>query len=217
MYNCILFDMDGTLVNSYEGIYHAYRVTMEKLGHPFGGEAFVRRAIGAPLPWVFQHLCRMEEDAVSQAVRYYRSYYAERGKHQASVYDGMANTLSRLKKAGCYLATATLKKEIFAREMLKELGLFSCFDVVYGADEEGRLTKADLIRKCMEAAGATAGDTILVGDSPFDADGAAEAGTAFLGVTYGFGFRDREAAQAKGASLIADTPAEIAALLLTNR
>jgi len=67
MYNCILFDMDGTLVNSYEGIYHAYRVTMEKLGHPFGGEAFVRRAIGAPLPWVFQHLCRMEEDAVSQA------------------------------------------------------------------------------------------------------------------------------------------------------
>ena len=38
MYNCILFDMDGTLVNSYEGIYHAYRVTMEKLGRPFGGK-----------------------------------------------------------------------------------------------------------------------------------------------------------------------------------
>ena len=54
MYNCILFDMDGTLVNSYEGIYHAYRVTMEKLGRPFGGEAFVRRAIGAPLPWVWK-------------------------------------------------------------------------------------------------------------------------------------------------------------------
>lgn len=99
----------------------------------------------------------MEEDDVSQAVRYYRSYYAEKGKHQASVYNGMANTLSRLKKGGLLSGHSHPEKGDFRREMLKELGLFSCFDVVYGADEEGRLTKADLIRKCMEAAGAARG------------------------------------------------------------
>lgn len=65
MYKCILFDMDGTLVNSYAGIYHAYRYAFETLGLPFGGETFVRRAIGAPLPLVFSQFAGLQADAVA--------------------------------------------------------------------------------------------------------------------------------------------------------
>lgn len=59
MYSCVLFDMDGTLVDTYEGIFHAYCWTMEQLGLPFEGEPFVRTAIGAPLLYVFEDLCGM--------------------------------------------------------------------------------------------------------------------------------------------------------------
>ena len=134
-YQCVLFDMDGTLVDSYQGIFHAYRRTMEQMGRTFGGDDFVRRAIGAPLLWVFESLCGMDRAQAERAAAVYRAYYADRGKHEARVYDGMEETLGRLKAAGCFLGAATLKKERFAREMLEEQGILPCFDAVCGMDE----------------------------------------------------------------------------------
>lgn len=96
-YRCILFDMDGTLVDSYEGIFHAYRWTMEQMGRAFEGDPFVRRAIGAPLIWVFENLCGMDFPSAEQAAAQFRAYYAREGKHQVKVYDGMEETLCRLK------------------------------------------------------------------------------------------------------------------------
>ena len=212
-YKCVLFDMDGTLVNSYEGIFHAYRWTMEQMGRDFGGDEFVRRAIGAPLIWVFENLCGMDHVVAERAAACYRIYYAEKGKLQASVYDGMEKTLRRLKEAGCFLGVATLKKDIFAKEMLDALGLLSYFDMVSGMDADDSLTKADLIRRCMQAAMSEKKETILVGDSAFDAAGAREAGIAFLAVTYGFGFQDRKQLADCGAVLVAETAGEIADLL----
>ena len=212
-YKCVLFDMDGTLVDSYEGIYHAYRWTMEQMGRDFDGDNFVRRAIGAPLIWVFQNLCGMEQSEAERAVAQYRSYYAKKGKYQVRVYDGIKGTLGKLKRSGCYLGAATLKKETFANEMLLELGLRSYFDVVCGMDEDDCLTKVDLIRRCMQAAKSSREETILVGDSEFDADGARKAGITFLAVTYGFGFQDQKKLKECGVSMVAETAAEIADLL----
>lgn len=212
-YKCVLFDMDGTLVNSYEGIFHAYRWTMEQTGRNFGGDNFVRRAIGAPLIWVFENLCGMDRVVAEQAAACYRTYYANQGKHQVRVYDGMEETLRRLKEAGCFLGVATLKNETFAKEMLDALGILSYFDIVCGMDASDRLTKADLIRRCMQAAKSEKKETILVGDSAFDAAGAREAGIAFLAVTYGFGFQDQKQLEDCGAIMVAETAGEIADLL----
>ena len=214
-YRCILFDMDGTLVDSYEGIFHAYRWTMEQMGRAFEGDPFVRRAIGAPLIWVFENLCGMDFPSAEQAAAQFRAYYAREGKHQVKVYDGMEETLCRLKAAGCFLGAATLKQEHFAKEILKEQGLLAYFDAVCGMDAEDRLTKADLIRRCMQAAKAGKEETILVGDSIFDAAGAAEAGVAFMAVTYGFGFHGQENPREHGAAMIAETAGEIGDLLCT--
>lgn len=213
MFKCVVFDMDGTLVDSYEGIFNAYRWTMGQMGRPFLGDAFVRRAIGAPLPWVFEELGGMDRKETARAVHHYRAYYADRGRHELRVYDGMEEALRRLKAAGRFLGVATLKKEAFARDILEECGLLPFFDAVYGMDEGDTLTKAALIDKCRRDADAAPGETVLVGDTPFDAQGAAEAGTAFLAVTYGFGFRDAAAARSGGAAMTAASPQEAAGLL----
>lgn len=94
----------------------------------------------------------MDRVVAEQAAACYRTYYANQGKHQVRVYDGMEETLRRLKEAGCFLGVATLKNETFAKEMLDALGILSYFDIVCGMDASDRLTKADLIRRCMQAA-----------------------------------------------------------------
>lgn len=208
MYRCVLFDMDGTLINSYDGIFHAYQYTLKKMNTSFGGDVFVRRAIGAPLPFIFKHVCGMDDSEVPKAIQHYRHYYSEKGKQELKVYDGMKQALHSLKDYGCFLGIATLKKESFAKEILKDLGLLSYFDVVCGMDEEDRLTKTILIKKCMQRANASQNETVLVGDSEFDAAGAKEAGIDFLAVTYGFGFLHRTPEEFR-LKITASMPSEI--------
>ncbi len=214
MYHCILFDMDGTLVNSYEGIYHAYAWAFAQMKLPFQGDTFVKKAIGAPLSFAFEKLYGLNSEQTAQAIRHYRAYYARQGRREAFAYPGIRETLQRLKSTGRFLGTATLKNQQFAQEMLAEFGLLPFFDAVCGADQEGRLTKADLIRAGMRYAGAYPEDTILVGDSVFDAQGAVQVGAAFLAVCYGFGFQSiRQAKTLPEVTMAAQTPAEIARLL----
>lgn len=209
MYKCIVFDMDGTLVNSYQGIYQAYKAAFERMGRKWKGDSFVRRAIGAPLPFVFGQLCGMRQEEVLRAIGYYRAYYGEKGWRELQVYPGIKETLQELRRRNYFLGIATLKKEKFAEEILKEQGIFSYFDVVCGMDEQDRFAKSDLIRRCMEKAGAQPGETILIGDSEFDAQGAKQAGVDFLAVTYGFGFSDKEACRRENIQKIAESPADI--------
>lgn len=214
MYNCVLFDMDGTLVDSYPGIFHAYEQTLREMNRPFGGDSFVRRAIGAPLPWVFRELCGLDEAETTEAVRRYRDCYARQGQREAAAYAGIADALRQLRQAGRRLGVATLKKEAFAAEILERLGLLACFDAVCGADGDDRQTKADLIRRCLRRTGNRPEETVLVGDSVFDAAGAQEAGVACLAVTYGFGFQTPEERAHPAVVLTADTPADIVRQLL---
>ena len=140
MYRCVLFDMDGTLIDSYTGIFHAYQWAVQQSGIGFPGDALVRQAIGAPLPYAFETLCGMDSDTTKQAVQQYREYYARKGWHEVSVYPGIEAALKQLKRLGCFIGTATLKREHFAKRILKEQGLISYFDLVSGMDENDTLT-----------------------------------------------------------------------------
>lgn len=231
MYRCVIFDMDGTLINSYEGIYHAYEWTMRKMNRKFGGEAFVRRAIGAPLPVAFRELAGMNAAETELAVSYYRGYYDEKGKRQAALYDGMEESLRRLCEAGCFIGVATMKKERFAKEILDHLQVRRYFDAVCGADEEDRFTKSDLIERCLQtyarkriedgsdekALEAARREAILVGDTVYDAEGAAQAGIDFLAVTYGFGFREPGALRKVRQAAAVAAPRQIAERILAQR
>lgn len=217
MYKCVIFDMDGTLVDSFEGIYNAYAWTMERMGLTFGGRPFVEKAIGAPLPYVFERLCGLRRDEAARAIQIYRDYYAGEGRRQVRAYDGMEEVLARLRRAGCFLGAATLKRESFAKEMLEALSLLPYFHIVCGMDADDRLTKADLVRRCLAFAGIRREEAVLVGDSAFDAKGAEEAGVDFLAVTYGFGYRDDSLPAAGTAVFTARYPLEIPAFVCADR
>lgn len=214
MKRCVVFDMDGTLVNSYPGIFDSYAWTFQHLGIPFSGDAFVKKAIGAPLPWVFEHLCGLNALQTAAVIRYYRSYYAEKGKCGVTVYDGIGGMLKRLKHAGCLIGTATLKKEVFAREILEQFQLSSLFDLICGTDGRDSFTKAGLLRRCMNALSVLPEETVLVGDSLFDKEGAEETGVDFLAVTYGFGFQTPEEQKQLPVGMTAASAEEIADILL---
>ena len=213
MYSCVLFDLDGTLADTYPGIRASYSYAFRRLALPFPGEEFVREVIGAPLLEVFQNQCGLSHDRALQATAYYRTCYDREGKHMAQAYQGMSALLATLKARGKSLGLATLKNEIFAAEMLKNLGLVSYFDAIRGMDQGDTLTKAQLLKRCMEDLSAPAGETILVGDSEYDALGALETGIDFLAVTYGYGFPQGKGLgsyQVRGA---ASSPAEVALLV----
>lgn len=190
MYKNIIFDMDGTLVNTYEGIYNSYQYAVTKMGMHFGGHQFVKKVIGAPLKEVFLKEFCLSEEAATEAIKLYRRYYQEQGKKEVCLYDGMVELLKALKERGCNICVATLKKEQFAKEIVENMGIAVFFDVVYGIDEKDSYTKADLILKCIEHVKGEKKDSILIGDSEYDFFGAKEVGIDFLAVTYGFGFNE---------------------------
>ena len=111
---------------------------------------------------------------------------------EASLYEGMSQLLSQLKQRGYKLAVATLKYEETAQRMLTYLNVAQYFDVICGALADVKLSKSQLLGKCMSFSGSDEASSLLVGDSSYDALGAKEAGIDFLGVTYGFGFTNQQ-------------------------
>ena len=216
MYRSVIFDMDGTLADTCEGIFHAYQYTMEQMGKHFLGAAFVRKAIGAPLTEVFRKTCGMNESETTEAIKHYRNYYRSKGWNEIRIYPGIETVLKTLHKQGYLLGIATLKKEEFAFSILEKANLLSYFDAVCGANREDRLTKADLIRICMKKLGTDPANTVLIGDSEYDAAGAEEVGAASLAVTYGFGFQQQSALEKWHVKMVAHHPDEMIECLLNG-
>lgn len=187
-FKCILFDLDGTLANTFPGILHSYQHAAKQIDIPLPTEQIVGEVIGAPLAEVFRKRFTLSEEIVEKALYHYRKYYAENGLHEVEHYTGMSDTLSELKKRGYLLGVTTLKKESFAKEILSELGLSQYFDIIIGMDDKDALTKSGMIKKAMHILSVSNGETCLVGDSSYDAIGAEEAEISFIAVTYGFGF-----------------------------
>lgn len=187
-YKCVIFDLDGTLANTYLGIFNSYKYACEKLNIPSPTDTVVGEAIGAPLLEVFEKRFVLDKATAMEGTRYYREYYAENGINEADAYEGTGKTLSALKNSGYLLGVATLKKEEFAVKILENLRLAHYFDIIVGMNEGDSLTKAQMIEKVISSLSCCKENTVLVGDSSYDAIGAKEAGVEFIAVTYGFGF-----------------------------
>ena len=193
MKKLIIFDYDGTLADTSPGICHCYNATASSMGyepHTLREDFF--GVIGGSLEHGFHRLWpQMTPEQISQAVVQYRERYACEGKSfPAPLYDGMKETLFSLKQAGFKLAVATLKHERFIHEMLENNGIANVFDCVCAYT--GTETKAELLQKACDLAGASPAESILVGDSAFDGQGAQIAGMDFVAVVYGWGFRNAE-------------------------
>lgn len=212
MFNTILFDLDGTLVNSQEGITKSIQHAMKELNKPVPSCQQLIPCIGPPLIDSFLDILGLEYDLAVQAVDLYRKRYDEAGKYELFAYDGIERMLETLNTSGYKLFVATSKPQPVAREIINHTGLTHYFDQVYGAQLDGRhKDKASLLKHLLEEEQLEESQTLMIGDRKFDILGASANQMASLGVTYGFGSLDE--LQEHKATYLAASPSDIAKFL----
>ncbi len=186
-YELIIFDLDGTLADTSEGIYHAHKYANVQMGRREPSEEELSGIIGAPLLETYIHKFGYGEEEAKKAVKIYREWYGEFGVNEARLYPDTYEMLQILYHKNYKLAVATLKAENLARDVLNHLGIAHFFHLIHGVDKYDALSKCDLINMCMEELKCNREKSVLVGDSIHDLSGAEEAGVDFLAVRYGFG------------------------------
>ncbi len=214
-YQYILFDLDGTLVDSGLGVTNAVAYTLRKWGKDVPDRAALNRFIGPPLTWSFQTFHGYSPEESERAIQDYREYYSVKGIYEAEVYDGIPELLQALKEAGRMLIVTTSKPELFAQTVLEHLQIAQYFDFIAGAtmDEKTRSDKVDVIRYGLAECGVSdLSRTIIVGDREHDIFGAQAAGIDSIGVLFGYG--SREELEKAGAVYIAETPADVLRLIV---
>ena len=202
MKKAILFDLDGTLTDSGEGIINCAIYAMERFGIPIPTREYMRSFVGPPLHESFQRVGMTPQQA-EEAVTVYRERYIPIGKFENTPYPGIRELLEKLRADGHKLYVATSKPEKTSVEILEHFDLAKYFDRICGASFDlSRHSKADVIAYLLELNGET-GNAIMVGDTAFDVIGAKAHGIPTIGVSWGYGeVKDMEAA---GAVAIANT------------
>lgn len=189
-YDAIIFDLDGTLLDTSDGIVKCVEHASSILNLPKLPMERKLSFVGPPLLESFKREFALNEPKAKKAVEVYRKRYSEEGLFEASVYDGMKELLFYLKEKGYLLAVATLKREDFAKRILEHFQLSAFFDVIVGIDNDDSLTKADTIRLALDKISVSnVNQVLMVGDSEYDKVGADLIGVDFCAVMYGFGFK----------------------------
>lgn len=190
-YELILFDLDGTLLDTSAGIFGSVRYAEQAMGFTPVAQEQLRLFVGPPPMQMYQQIYGADAETAAKATAYHRQYSREKAIYEATVYPGMIETLTALQQQGYKLGVATLKGQKIAEKVLKVHGLSGFFQVIVGMDEGESFTKCKTIQVAMAQTNTT-GKALMVGDSEYDYVGACEASVDFLGVTYGFGIEENE-------------------------
>ena len=210
MTKSILFDLDGTLTDSGDGIINCAILALEHFKLPVPDRETLRVFVGPPLHETFMKF-GVPADKAEEAVAVYRSRYVPIGMFENAPYEGIREVLATLKEQGHKLYVATSKPEWMAEEILKKFELDGYFDRICGATmDTSRTEKAQVIAYLLELNGG-AENAIMVGDTKSDVLGAAEHGIPTIGVAWGYG--TVEDMQLAGAAAIATTTQELLELL----
>lgn len=193
MYKVILFDLDGTLTESGEGITKSVQYALEKLGQPEPDLKKLEVFVGPPLLQQFMKYADLDEETAVRAVEYYRERYTDIGIFENQVYPGVEDMLDKLRGKGYILAVASSKPERFVKKVLDHFDLTKYFHEIVGSEMNGgRTSKADVIEEALDRLhmGDHRDQVIMVGDKEHDVFGARKAGLKCLVVSYGYGSED---------------------------
>ncbi len=189
--NNIIFDLDGTLTDSGQGIKNSVRYVLNHYGLPMESEEGLNRYVGPPLLTSFQNYLGMDEQKAREAIGVYREYFITKGMFENAVYDGIRQLLDTLKAQGKRLFIATGKPTVYTLQILEHFHLSHYFDRVCGIGlDESDMGKAQLITQVMKSENLTPNTCLMVGDREFDILGAKEVGILGVGVTYGYGTKE---------------------------
>lgn len=203
MIDTVLFDLDGTLADSFEGIADSILYALERLNVPAPPRESLKSFVGPPLYDEFRRRFAMDDGTAREAVRLYREYYPQKGIYRQTPMKGAEELLKRLKTLGITLCLATSKPQEYAEKILELFGFENYIDCVIGATFDGKLSaKADIVALALKKTGAKPETVLMVGDRFYDVDGAHACGVRCVGVLCGFG--SREELEESGADYIAE-------------
>ncbi|MBA5851150.1 HAD family hydrolase [Clostridium sp. cel8] len=188
-YKNILFDLDGTLTDSKEGIIKSVQYSLKKYGINVKNLDELQKFIGPPLKDSFMTYYNFDESKALCAIDYYREYFKDKGIFENKVYKDVEKMLSALKENGFKIILATSKPTIFAEKIIKHFNLQGYFDNVVGSNLDGsRGKKGQVIKYIMDNyLKGKHGETIMVGDRKHDIIGARENNIDCIAVSYGYG------------------------------
>ena len=217
-YQPILFDLDGTLIDSKLGILKGVQYALTQLGLPleWGSESEISPLIGPPIFQLFKFCLRhhaSDERLIHKAVQYFREYYKEQGLHECVPYAGILELLILLQKQGKILAVATSKPTVYAEIILKNLKLADYFKNVVGSNLDlTRADKQEIINLVLKNLAIKASrEAIMVGDQYHDVVGAHANGMASIWVRYGYG--KQEDLHSYHPNFIVDSVSQLAEIL----
>lgn len=211
MFDTVLFDLDGTLTDPFEGISNSIIYALKKFGITAPDKPLLKKFIGPPLTESFSEYCGLNHSDALRAVDYYREYFSVAGIFENKPYEGVCELLSGLKERGYTAIVATSKPEQFAKAIVQHFGLEQYFKEICGATmDQSRTQKADVIAYALKKCEIKEKDkkrAVMVGDRKHDIIGAKTNGLSSIGVLYGYG--SKEELLEAGANYIANSPVDI--------
>lgn len=209
----VLFDLDGTLTDPYEGITKCISNALLSMGRQSPNRKDLLWCIGPPLKDSFATLLGSKDPAlIEQALFLYRERFSAVGMFENEVFLTIPEALGALKEMGHILYVATAKPVVFAQQILSHFGLATYFAAIYGSELDGtRSDKSDLISYIVEQESIVANDTVMIGDRKHDMIGARNNGVSSIGVLWGYGTRGE--LEASGAEKCIDRPLDLLSLL----
>ena len=187
----VLFDVDGTIVDSAPAVMNAFRGALSDYDLPIPDDQRLRTYVGPPLWYSFSDL-GYEGELLANLVSGYRARY-QAHYLDPEPFPGVIELLHDLHRAGIPLATATSKQAPMALAQMEHLGLSEVFDVIAGATPDPASSKATVIREALtrlETRGVDTSHPVIIGDSIWDVRGAQEAGIPVIGVGWGYATED---------------------------
>ncbi|HJC90846.1 MAG TPA: HAD-IA family hydrolase [Candidatus Mediterraneibacter excrementigallinarum] len=208
-YQNILFDMDGTLIDSQNGIMESIIHTLKILEINEADMDKLRSFIGPPLKKAFVDAYNMSENDADNAVEIFREYYKEKGIYNVELYTGIESMLNTLKESGYHLFIATSKPTDFTEKIVSYLNIDQYFRGIAGSNlDNTRSKKSEVIQYLLDTYQMDNKDEILmIGDKSQDIRGACQCGISAVAVSYGYG-TENELLQSKPL-YIADSPEDL--------
>lgn len=189
-YDTVIFDFDGTVVDTGEGILKSLQYSFEQMGHEVPDLSDLKKFIGPPIHYSYKTYYHVPEEEIDAYIAKYRERYRAKGIYECYLYDGMRETIETLRKNGVKIGIASSKPLSLIQDVMAHLKITDLFDAVVGVliDNSQHSGKTQLIEDAMEKLGAADKEKVLmVGDRCYDIDGAAGAGVDCCAVLFGYG------------------------------
>lgn len=211
MYDLIIFDLDGTIINSEKGIYDCLKYAFKKNGISYNGS--YKKFIGPPFTYSLPLYVGADSALTDKLTADYREEYNRGGVYECVLYKGIKPLMKALFDSGKTIALATSKPEYFAQKILQKKRIAKYFTCVSGATFDGKTAAKDwVLSKVLNSVNCS--NPVLIGDTVFDCNGAKAKNIDCIGVTYGFGLK-KDLLHA-GAVKTVDTVKQLQNLLLNE-